>query len=308
MGKAKPKKLSLARKNARAGYLFSIPFLIGFFVFFLFPILQSILLSFRNVSASEGGLVLEYIGLSNYKKLLFSDPTFIRQYLMQSLKDLAINFPCVLIFSFFIAIILNQNFKGRTFSRILFFLPVIVSSGVIMLVQNNQVQSVMMSSISSSASSVDNGIAQLTDTVMGLVRSIRLDSGIISFVEGAVSRIYDITIASGIQILIYLSGLQTISPSLYEASSIEGASGWENFWKITFPMITPLILVNAVYTIVDSMSGLNNGLVYQVYKTAFERGEYGYGSAMGWFYFVIVGVILAVFIGLASKLVYYEND
>ena len=101
--------------------------------------------------------------------------------------------------------------------------------------------------------------------------------------------------------------MQTISPSLYEASSIEGATGWENFWKITFPMISPMILVNAVYTIVDIMGGLNNNLVKQIYNTSFVIGDYGYGSAMGWIYFLIIGLVLLLFLGVASRMVYYED-
>lgn len=305
----KQKKISLKSQNARAGYLFSLPFLIGFFIFFLFPVVQSILISFKSVSANPtGGMNMRYIGFDNYFKLFFLDPEFLKIYLVGTLKTLAVNFPSILLFSFFISVILNQKFRGRGFARMMFFLPVIISSGVIMLVQNNQIQAVTMSSISSSATSTETGIAQLTDTVMHLIKSIKLNSGIIDFVMSAVERIYDITISSGVQILIFLAGLQTITPSLYEASKIEGASGWENFWKITFPMISPLILVNAVYTIIDSMSGLSNGLIYKIYSTAFLNADYGYSAAMGWIYFIVIILILVIFLGTFSKLVYYEND
>lgn len=302
------KRISLKSQSAIAGYLFSLPFLIGFFLFFLFPVVQSIMISFQSVSANDNGMNLKFIGFANYSKLFFKDPEFLKVYLAGTLQTLAINFPSVLLFSFFIAVMLNQKFKGRGFARMLFFLPVIISSGVIMLVQNNQVQAVTMASINSTATSAETGIAQLTDTVMDLIKTIKLNSSIIGFVTDAVSRIYDITIASGVQILIFLAGLQTISPSLYEASKIEGASGWENFWKITFPIISPLILVNAVYTIVDSMSGLSNGLIYKIYSTAFINAEYGYSAAMGWIYFIVIILILVIFLGVASKLVYYEND
>ncbi|NCU25229.1 sugar ABC transporter permease [Candidatus Nomurabacteria bacterium] len=302
------KNKGLTTKNALAGYLFSLPFIIGFIGFFLFPVLQSVLLSFRTVTANESGLSLEYVGWANYHKLLFVDPSFLKLDLARAMTTLSVNFPSILLFSFFIAVLLNQKFRGRGFARMMFFLPVIISSGVIILIQNNQVQQVTLNTINASASSAETGVAQLTDTVMRLIKSIKLNSGIIDFVSGAVSRIYEITISSGVQILIFLAGLQTISPSLYEASKIEGASGWENFWKITFPIISPLILVNAVYTIVDSMSGLSNGLVYRIYSTAFVYAEYGYSAAMGWVYFVIIILILSVFLAFASKLVYYEND
>ena len=211
-----------------------------------------------------------------------------------------------LLFSFFIAIILNQKFRGRLFARAIFFLPVVVSSGVVMLVQNSQVLQTTVSAVSS-AGSANGGIGQLSAAVMGLLSDIQIDSGIFEFVTGAVSRVYDITIMSGIQILIFLSGLQAIPPALYEASAVEGATGWENFWKITFPMISPMILVNAVYTIIDSMSGTNNSLMYEIYQKAFQFSDFGYSAAMSWIYFIIIAVILAVFIALCNRLVYYEN-
>ncbi len=302
----KKHKKTLAQQNARAGVLYSLPFIIGFVCFTLFPTIQSILLSFHSVSASGKGMVMSFKGWDNYHRLLFEDASYLRDYLLPSLKELAINFPCILIFSFFIAVMLNQQFRGRTFFRVIFFLPVVVSSGVILLVQDNQLQTNMLSEITGSASG-GGGISQFTDTVTDLLEDFAVGEWLITFVTSAVDRIYDIVTSSGIQILIYLAGLQTISPSLYEASSIEGATGWENFWKITFPMISPMILVNAVYTIVDIMGGLNNNLVKQIYNTSFVIGDYGYGSAMGWIYFLVIGLVLLLFLGVASRMVYYED-
>lgn len=302
----KKHKMTLAQQNARAGVLYSLPFIIGFVCFTLFPTIQSILLSFHSVSASGKGMVMSFKGWDNYHRLLFEDASYLRDYLLPSLKELAINFPCILIFSFFIAVMLNQQFRGRTFFRVIFFLPVVVSSGVILLVQDNQLQTNMLSEITGSASG-GGGISQFTDTVTDLLEDFAVGEWLITFVTSAVDRIYDIVTSSGIQILIYLAGLQTISPSLYEASSIEGATGWENFWKITFPMISPMILVNAVYTIVDIMGGLNNNLVKQIYNTSFVIGDYGYGSAMGWIYFLVIGLVLLLFLGVASRMVYYED-
>lgn len=302
----KKHKKTLAQQNARAGVLYSLPFIIGFVCFTLFPTIQSILLSFHSVSASGKGMVMSFKGWDNYHRLLFEDASYLRDYLLPSLKELAINFPCILIFSFFIAVMLNQQFRGRTFFRVIFFLPVVVSSGVILLVQDNQLQTNMLSGITGAASG-SGGVSQFTDTVKDLLEDFAVGEWLITFVTSAVDRIYDIVTSSGIQILIYLAGLQTISPSLYEASSIEGATGWENFWKITFPMISPMILVNAVYTIVDIMGGLNNNLVKQIYNTSFVIGDYGYGSAMGWIYFLIIGLVLLLFLGVASRMVYYED-
>lgn len=299
------KRRSLRYYDARAGFLFSLPFIIGFFLFALFPILQSILLSFKTVYASESGLSLPFVGLKNYNELLFKNPTYLKL-MVDSLLELAINFPCVLMFSFFIGIVLNQKFKGRALARAIFFLPVIISSGVILQVQDNTLQSTMASAIASSASGSEGGISQLTSVVTGMISTIEISPGIMSFITGAVDRVYDITIASGVQILIYLAGLQNISPSLYEASSIEGATAWENFWKITVPMVSPMIMVNAIYTIIDSVCGMNNAMIAQIHSYAFDGGAYGYASAMNWLYFPIIFILIGVFWKIANKFVYYQ--
>ncbi len=131
--------------------------------------------------------------------------------------------------------------------------------------------------------------------------------GIVPFVESMVAQIYHITISSGVQILIYLAGLQSIPPSLFEASSIEGATGWESFWKITFPMLSPLIVVNLVYTLVDQMCGLHNPVMQSVYYMTFAKIEFARAAAMSWIYLIIAMMFMAVSTGIVSRFVYYEN-
>jgi ABC-type sugar transport system permease subunit len=286
--------------------VFCIPFLIGFFLFFLVPVIQTGIISFRDVSASPSGIVLQDVGIKHYFTLFFENASYIPK-LKESFVDLTINFPCILLFSFFIAIVLNQKFKGRIMARAVFFLPVIIYSGVLAMMQTNQIQTVTMSAITAEASGQGTGIVQLNDVIAGLFSTIKLDDSLLNFVTEAVSRVQEITMASGVQILIFLAGLQNISPSLYEASSMEGATGWENFWKVTFPMISPIILVNAVYTIIDSMAGLNNPIIQMVYSESFVYGKYGSSAAMSWVYFIIISVVLLVFIGIASRKVYYED-
>ena len=140
-----------------------------------------------------------------------------------------------------------------------------------------------------------------------LLEYTNLPLTIVSYLSEAVLGIYDIVIASGVQILIFLAGLQGISPSLYEASNMEGATGWENFWKITFPMISPLILVNAIYTIIDSFTSANNELMTEIKTTIFSQLKYGYGSAMAWIYFLLIAVIILVVGGLIARKVFYTD-
>ena len=149
--------------------------------------------------------------------------------------------------------------------------------------------------------------ANIAETIIALFGTTNITHGFVSFVTSIVSGIYDITQASGVQILIFLAGLQTISPSLYEASKIDGATGWENFWKITLPMISPMILVNAIYTIVDSLSSINNITVSLIYQTAAKDLDYTKSAAMGILYFSIVLTTLAVAMVIMSRFVYYEN-
>lgn len=297
------KPVSLSTKKARAGWMFALPFVIGFLFFFLGPVIRSMVMSFQRLYVSGEGDNMHFVGWENYYKLFYVDPAYLKN-LVASLQDLAINFPCILLFSFFIAVILNQKFRGRTLARAIFFVPVVISSGVIMMVQNSQLQQVTTAAISGGAAET----SQLTEAVMGLLSDIQIDSGIFQFITDAVARVYDITVLSGVQILIFLSGLQAIPEAIYEAADIAGATGWEKFWKITFPMVSPMILVNAVYTIIDCMCGANNSLIFEIYQKAFQYSEFGYSAAMSWIYFIIIAVILAALMGLCSRFVYYENE
>jgi ABC-type sugar transport system permease subunit len=141
-----------------------------------------------------------------------------------------------------------------------------------------------------------------------LMEYTSLPNSVISVLSSAVNGLYDIIIVSGVQILIFLAGLQSISPSLYEASSMEGATQWENFWKITFPMISPLILVNSIYTVIDLFTNETNEMMTEIKNTIFKEIDYGYGSAMAWIYFVCIVVILALVGGIISRRVFYYDE
>ena len=249
---------------------------------------------------------MKFVGWQHYYDLFFTNAEYIPK-LKESLLNLLIDFPCILLFSFFIATILNQRFHGRTVARAVFFLPVVIYSGVLAMMQSNQIQDVTMSNITAGAAGEGTGILQINQMVAGLLGTLNLSGGLLDFVQTAVDRVQDITMASGVQILIFLAGLQTISPSLYEASTMEGATGWENFWKVTFPMISPIILVNAVYTIIDSMAGLNNPIIDKIYYESVVYGRHGPAAAMSWLYFLIISAVLLVFIAIASRKVYYED-
>lgn len=301
------KRLSMRTKEAIAGVLFILPFLVGFFFLFLPLITESLRYSFSNMEVTLDGYVLTKAkenGLEHYIKAFAIDPDFNLQ-LLSSIGGMVVQIPMVLIFSFFAANLLNQKFRGRTVARSIMFLPVIISSGIVIALENSDL---LVSTLSTTTELTGSDFASALNMTQFLYDYTSLPVSVISFLSSAVTGLYDIIIASGIQILIFLAGLQSISPSLYEASSMEGATQWENFWKITFPMISPLILVNSVYTVVDLFTNDNNEMMTEIKRTIFTEIDYGYGSAMAWIYFVCIAVIIAVVGGVISKHVFYYDE
>ncbi|MHB8128741.1 MAG: carbohydrate ABC transporter permease [Mobilitalea sp.] len=297
-GKHKKPK-SMAFKNAVTGYLFIMPFIIGFISFLVIPMTQSIRMAFSEIGFKDG-ITYEFVQFQNFKYAFTVDPNFIPN-MIAELIQMAYSVPSIIIFSFFIAIVLNQNFKGRGLVRAIFFLPVILSSGVLVgLETNNSLMQGMKEIIAETSN-----LTSITDTIKNMILQEGVGGGPINYVFNAVDQVYDIAIASGIQIIIFLSGLQMISPSMFEAAKIEGATAWETFWKITFPMISSLILVNVVYSIIDFFLKSDNEVMIQIKDAMVTKVEYGLSSAMAWTYFVVVAVIIAIVSAIISKKVYY---
>ncbi len=299
---SKPKKRKdLARGNAIAGYLFISPFIIGFLVFLVYPLAQSLYMSFCQTDLGDG-ITYTWKGLEHYRYLFLSDPDYTKL-LLQELQKMAIYVPSILVFSFFMAILLNQEFKGRTFVRAVYFLPVILASGVMIgLETNNSLLAGMQDVIAK-----DNTATSITQTLKDILLTGENGNKFFETIIDIVDQVYDIAIASGIQIIIFLSGLQTISPSMYEAATIEGCTAWESFWKITFPMISSLILVNVVYSVVDFFTRSDSALMEKVSDTMMVDFNFGRTAAMSWIYFVIIIAILGIVSLVISKRVYYYD-
>lgn len=295
----KPK--SLAYRNAVTGYLFTLPFTVGFLVFLLVPLLQSLRMAFSTVKF-DGGIVYEYVKLYNFKYIFTVDPEFV-PFMLNELWQMIYTIPSIIIFSFFIAIVLNQEFKGRGLVRAIFFLPVILSSGVLVGIETNNT---LLQGLKDVIAETSNATS-ITDVVKSLFLAEGEYIGPIQYVFDAVDRIYDIAIESGIQIIIFLSGLQTISPSMFEAAKIEGATAWETFWKITLPMVSSLILVNVIYSIIDFFVRSDNEVMEHIKETMTAQAEYGRSSAMAWTYFALIAAIIALVSAFISKRVYYYD-
>ena len=263
----KKKSISLEQKRIRWGYIFALPFAVGFVLFFLSPLILYVILGFSKLSLTNQGMQLNPVGLENFRQVLFVRVGYFEQ-VLKSLGELLLTSPAIVLYSLFVATLLNQEFKGRGAVRAIFFLPVIMASGIAAVSNNDSLMGHAIHALSGDVSLTGDG--DNTSMVKGLMDLLgaSFSPQMFSFVSNLVGKIYTITMSSGVQILIFLAGLQGISPSLYEASSIEGATSWENFWKITLPMISPVVLVNSVYTIVDQLGGASNAVIMDMYDTA----------------------------------------
>ena len=307
MNNKKKKKMSLSKKHGLMGYLFIMPWLIGFIWFYLRSLLLSVEFSFSNLTVNPGGgYSLEFVGLQNYIYAFRAHATY-KQVLTTSLGNMLIDVPLITFFSLFMAMLLNRKFKGRTLVRALFFLPVILNSGAI--VDAMALARTMMSGgISSASAEMAQAASGSGVGVMYYVEmfgSLGIPDIVIEYLAGAVSRISDIINASGVQIIIFIAALQSIPGSMYEVAKIEGATAYETFWKVTFPMIMPHIITNVVYTVVDSF--VQSDVVELAYDTAFTEMNYGLSSVFSLVSTVITCLILVLVCGAIQKRTFYYN-
>ena len=302
VGFAKRKVKSLEKKKALFGYLFSMPLIIGVTCFFLPALVLSMTFSLSKLSIVENGYSLDILGINNYRYIFAVDPNF-RQILINSIKDMLINVPVVVIFSLFLATLLNQKFKGRAVIRAILFLPVIISSGAI--VSLSQID--IMQNLGAQGSEAVRQGADLTAVFSGFMTGLEISPVIIGFLVDIVSRVYSITMMSAVPIIILLAALQSVSSSIFEAAHVEGATKWEVFWKISFPMVSPMLLVSCVYCVVDSMTNISNKVIDTIHKKTFTEFDYGVGSAMAWSYLLLVFLILGAVYAVINKRVYYYD-
>ncbi|PKM63281.1 MAG: sugar ABC transporter permease [Firmicutes bacterium HGW-Firmicutes-21] len=306
------KAISLQKQKARMGWLFIAPFLIGFFLIYLPMIYESLVFSFNKIKIQGGGgYILEFVGWDNYRYALLDDPKFY-QILVSSVKDLIFNIPAIVIFSLFMAVLLNQKMKGRAVFRAIFFIPVIVSTGIIESIDYQNAIAQAMEGVTS----LNEGGMNTTDVGSQIISAVdvsrffagmKVGEGLVTYVTEMVQNVYGIINKSGVQMLIFLAGLQSISPAIYESCHIDGASSWETFWKITFPMISPMILVNTVYTVIDSFTSKSNTVMTYIAEIYGKTDGNVRATAMSWIYFLIVIIVLLVIGGIMSAYVFYQK-
>jgi len=300
----KKKRMTLRQKRAITGLLFIAPWLIGFIIYYVKSLILSVQFSLSTVDiAKEGGYTTKFIGLDNFKFALFKHGTF-NQSLVNSLIGIITDVPFIIFFSLFIAILLNTKFKGRAAVRAIFFIPILLGSGAILQTLQLATQNIQGGATASIAEMAPPGGVNV-DYFIGLFLDLGLPDSMIAIIMSLIGKIYEIVRDSSIQIIIFIAALQSVPSSLYEVSKIEGATTYETFWKVTFPMVSPLILTNVVYTIVDSF--VNSDVVRIAYQTAFSTYDYGLSAAMSILSSVLVCIILLVIGGVITKFTFYYN-
>lgn len=303
--------MSYEKKKGLYGYGFIALWFIGALMFFIVPLLQSFYYSFHNVAPEVGevavtslvdNLTKEKNIFLNYKTAFMTDPKF-RQYLVTVLKDMALSLPVIVVFSLFVAIIINQKFRGRTFARAVFFLPVIIATGPVYAIITGDLETSGNSSAEQFSTMFE---ADMVDQLLEFVGIYGFGDTFTEMLTTITSDILNLVWKCGIQIIIFLSALQGIPPSAKEAAAIEGATSWEFFWKITLPYISPMIIVNIVYTVIDSFTDPTNEVMGRLLEIQSEW-KYGLSAAMAWSYFGIILVVLGIIFAIMNKLVWYDD-
>lgn len=283
--KTKRKKGNLKKREAIAGYLFTAPWTIGALIFVIIPLFQSFYYGLCSVKLKPTGRVFKFIGIQNYTDIFLKDISFV-QTLLGYLVETILYVPVIVVFSLIIAMLLNGRIKGKAIFRTIYFLPVIVVSGPVM------------------AQLADQGAASIpamNTTMITSILSNVLPNYLAEPITGLFSNIIMILWYSGVQILIFIAAIQKINPSLYEAAKIDGGSGWECFWKITLPTIKPMILLNAIYTIIFLSNNDQNAVIGLISDNMFAANRgYGFASAMAWMY-AIVETLIVIFAFLLLK-------
>jgi ABC-type sugar transport system permease subunit len=328
MAPKKKMRLTLTKKKALSGWLLVLPFVVGLLLVYGPILLNSLRMVFSSVTISKDqGVVYKFIGIENIKWAFgfskdatgeaIGDPYFVEN-IITGLKDLLIQIPSIVIFSLFMAIILNQKMRGRTVFRAIFFLPVVLSIGVI-----DAFDATSAISLGAITGGIDDGTGELTGNTSFismmdlnmLFSNVQIGGSFLSIASDLVNNIFDIVSRSGVQMLIFLSGLQSISPAIYESCQIDGASAWETFWKVTLPMISPMILVNSIYTVIDAFTSSDNRVIRHVMNDVpaakFPKPqELDYDSLATtemWIYVAFVALLVVVVALLMKAFVFYQK-
>jgi ABC-type sugar transport system permease subunit len=275
--KPKRRNVDMATRHKLEGLFFISPCILGTLIFFIYPLVMSIILSFGTVE-NIVGFKVALTGLQNYSWAFLSDATFVPTFL-QVIQDTLTKAPLIIVFSILIAVMINRNIRARGFFRTVFFIPFLLGTGAVMD------QILIMG--------VDMRVLSITDGTLIPYQVLNYFGGdFVTMITAFFSTLVQVLWSTGVQILLFLSGLQSISPALYESADIDGATEWEKFWKITIPMIAPIMLLTIVYTIVDSFTNIRNPMLTYIQTRAFTDIMFEEAAAMAWVYFGFIMIIL----------------
>lgn len=277
--------------KSRYGLMFVSIWIIGFALFFFTPLCQSIAYSFSEVVV--GSESYKFVGFEHYKVLLKEDPHYIKN-LTSSITSIAYSLPLILVVSLVLALILNQKFPGRLFFRAVYFLPVIIATGVVM--------QYLTGYATSFSEQTDASVSQNMMNVSDIMNVLNLPVGIATHVQRIISNIFSFVWKSGIQIVLFIAGLQSVPASLYEASRVEGASPWEDFWFITFPMLSRVTLLVGVFTMIELFTDEAMSPIIKSARLQMQSGVYDSSSAMLWMYFLVVAAIMGIVLFLYNRM------
>ena len=296
----KIKRGRLERRRGLWGYLFAAPFIVGSLLGIVYPVVLSLVYSFGNLVPQNIGYRIDFVGIENYKKLFTVDPDFTRQ-LVETLQNTIFKVPVAIVFSVFLACVLNSEFPGRGIARTILFLPMILFSKPVMILLNQDIVSAEMSGKGAEES------VMISNKFIEFLETMDVGDGLAEFLTSSVNDITNLLYMSVIPTVIILAGLQSVNRSIYEASYVEGATAWEVLWKISLPMVSPLLLVSLLYCVIDSFTRVGNTIISRVSYECFTSFNFGTGSAMAWSYLVIVLLIVAVVFLISNRFVSYDT-
>ena len=292
---------SLEKQRGRWGWFFVAPWILGISVFFVWPMIDSIVYSFSRLNVTENGFQLTFVGFENFL-YFFTEDTFFLQYLAESIGGIIPSVLMIVAFSILIALVLKEKFLGRSLARAVFFFPVIIASGVVITILKSQV---MMSG--SSVSDMSPSYLFQAPDLVEVFADLKIPDKVLTSITDILNQIFDLTWKSGVQILLLLAAINNIPASFYEVGVMEGATAWEKFWKITFPMISPTLLVVIIYTIIDGFTDYGNKVMGML-RDFYTNNNYAYSATIGVIYFVCILAIIGLINFILSRWVFYSSD
>ena len=292
---------SLEKQRGRWGWFFVAPWILGISVFFVWPMIDSIVYSFSRLNVTENGFQLTFVGFENFL-YFFTEDTFFLQYRAESIGGIIPSVLMIVAFSILIALVLKEKFLGRSLARAVFFFPVIIASGVVITILKSQV---MMSG--SSVSDMSPSYLFQAPDLVEVFADLKIPDKVLTSITDILNQIFDLTWKSGVQILLLLAAINNIPASFYEVGVMEGATAWEKFWKITFPTISPTLLVVIIYTIIDGFTDYGNKVMGML-RDFYTNNNYAYSATIGVIYFVCILAIIGLINFILSRWVFYSSD